>query len=177
MGGNSTMYSMVLVASLATAGDAPEFGHKNKGGGCQGAVVAAPVGCYGSGVGCYGSGVGSYGASCHGGGRSGGFLGGHKNRGSGCQGSVVVASPVGCYGGGVGAGCDGGRGGLFSRLGHKNKGSGCHGAVVAAAPCGCCGSTVGVPVGGPVLMPNPGGTVVPVPMDKGKTPDVKPKGE
>src|SRR5205823_3802702 len=88
LGGYSTMYSMVLVASLATAGDAPAFGHKGG------------DGCYGGGAACYGGGAG-----CHGGGRAG-FLG-LRHKGGGCHGGMSYG---GCYGSGGyygGAGCYG----------------------------------------------------------------------
>jgi hypothetical protein len=48
------MYSMVLLASLTTAGDTPALGH-HKSGGCTGAMASAgctgayaPAGCHGS---------------------------------------------------------------------------------------------------------------------------------
>ena len=137
------MYSMVLLASLATAGDAPAFG-KHKAGGCTratapaccGAVVAAPVGCHGSAV-----------ASAP----RAGFLGickKHKEA-AGCHGVaapapaccapvavaapapvVVVAAPSGCYGGGgmaAPAGCHGSAAPRAGFLGICKKKAGCHG--------------------------------------------------
>lgn len=82
------MYSMVLVASLATAGDAPAFGKKDNGG-CNGAGCAGVVVVNGGCNGCDG-------------GRAGflGLCGRHKNKGHGCNGGTVVYS--GCYGGGAG---------------------------------------------------------------------------
>lgn len=122
------MYSMLLMASVVSAGDTASFGKRKgggcDGGGCYGTVVAA--GCYGGGYsGCYGSGWGSGcyggGSGCDGGGRrgflgggGGGFLGGRKNKGgggcsgysAGCHGYVApaadccghYAAPVASYG-------------------------------------------------------------------------------
>lgn len=135
------MYSMVLLASLATAGDAPAFGKHKAGGctgvpaGCTGVVVAAPTGCYGSTA-----------APAP----KAGFLGCCKKHkaAAGCTGVaapapaccapvavaapapvVVVPAPSGCYGGGgmaVPAGCTGtpAKAGF---LGLCKKKAGCHG--------------------------------------------------
>jgi uncharacterized protein (TIGR03000 family) len=96
------MYSIVMMAAMTTAPEAPDFFFKNKGGGCYGCYGG---GCYGSG--CYGSGWGcgggcyggggcmSYSAGCHGGGW--GKFGGHAAfvGGNGCCGTAAYA---GCGG-------------------------------------------------------------------------------
>lgn len=89
------MYSVVLVAALATAGDLPagrcgggcgggHHGHRHgrHGGGCGGGYGGCGGGCYGGG--CYGGGC--YGGGCYGGGCYGGGC-----YGGGCAGGV-------CYG-------------------------------------------------------------------------------
>lgn len=83
------MYSIVLMAALASAGDTPNWGH-----GCGGGCWGYGHGCYGSyGHGCYGG----YGYGCYGcwGGYGYGCCGGY---GYGCCGGY------GCYGGCCGGG-------------------------------------------------------------------------
>lgn len=75
------MYSIVLMAALASAGDTPNWGHGCHG--CRGGHGCWSSGCYG----CYG--YGGYGYGCY------GCWGGY---GSGCYGCY------GCYGGCCGGG-------------------------------------------------------------------------
>jgi uncharacterized protein (TIGR03000 family) len=77
------MYSVVLMAALATAADTPNWHGR---GGCHGCYGGGYSGCYG---GCYGGGYGG----CYGGGGYGGCYGG--------------GGYGGCYGGGY-TGCSGG---------------------------------------------------------------------
>jgi hypothetical protein len=141
------MYSMVMMMSVAGAGDMASFGGRGNGcGGCGGAVVVASNGCSGS--------------SCRGG---HGFLGGrHSCHGSSCSGVVVASS--GCSGNS----CNGG--GLFAK--HRAKKASCCGSVAAAdcctpAPAGCCGAVVASPCSG--------GAVVAMPAEKPAAEMVKPE--
>ncbi|HEV3263342.1 MAG TPA: TIGR03000 domain-containing protein [Gemmataceae bacterium] len=85
------MYSVVLMAALATGGSAPAFHH---GGchGCYGGCYGCYGGCYGYYGGCYGCYGGCYG--CHG--CWGGCYGCYGGCWGGCYGGY---SCCGCYGG------------------------------------------------------------------------------
>lgn len=116
------MYTLVLMAALTSAPDAPEFGglfrnmfsgSSSCGGGCQGAAChgSCSGGCYGSCTGrssnaCYGSCSGCNG-SCQG----GGHFFGHRMRAfsnrNACYGSCSGQSHA-CYGSCCGGGCCGG---------------------------------------------------------------------
>lgn len=165
------MYSMVLMAAMATPADAEAFGKR---GGCNGGCtgyVAGCTGCNGYSGGCSGYSYGccggtsySYGccggSSCHGG-RSGGFLGRrHKHSSNGCCGGYV---PSGCCGGGyIPSGCCGG--------GYIPS-SGCCGGVIIVQPAGKStmpNPDTGKKPGGGAVKPDDGkGAFVPAPMPYG----------
>jgi len=105
------MYSVVLMAALATSSSAPDFGHRH---GCSGGYSGCYGGCYGGnygyGCGCggYGSGYGGY---CYGSYGYGGY--GCSGYGSHCFGQYSGWNSYGCYGcsGYGGWSCAGGWGG------------------------------------------------------------------
>ena len=164
------MYSVVLMAALATASSSPQFGHRNGCNGCYGgghAVASGCYGCYGGGgwgSGCYGSGWGCHGGrSCFGSSSGWNCFGCHGGYGSswGCYGSPYAT--WGCYG---------------SSFYHANgvlHGSGCTGCY------GCYGgySCYGVPIpvdSTPVYSTPPpvGGAPPPAPGAGKKVPEVAP---
>jgi uncharacterized protein (TIGR03000 family) len=149
------MYSVVLMAALATSTATPDFGHGCRGchgwggrHGCHGCYGGwGCSGCYGgygcSGCnGCYGGGWGCYGG-CYGGGH-GGYGGGW-----GCY---------GCWGGQTGWACYG-----FAYGGWGDGGWGCSGCYGAYGGY----SGYGVPVPGPV-------TTAPGVVAPGRVPEVTP---
>ena len=119
------MYSVVLMAALATGGSTPAtwfnchgFGGGGCCGGCYGGGHGCSGGCYGTSYGCcgggccggcYGSNWGSWGSSCHGCyGCCGGCCGGYS---TGCCGGCCGGYSYGCCGGCTGSSCYGCYGG------------------------------------------------------------------
>jgi len=166
------MYSVVLMAALATSSSAPDWGHHS----CYG--------CYG----CYGGGYGGGYGGCYGG--YGYGWGGHRGYGygSGCYGYGYGGCYGSGYGGGYGGGCYGGYGygspyatwGCYGFYGSPYMGVsgtctgcyGCYGGYSAyGSPVGGYGmpyTTVAPtipPVGGsgPVVNPGPGPGTPPAP--------------
>jgi uncharacterized protein (TIGR03000 family) len=100
------MYSIVMVAAMTAAPEAPDFFKKGGGcyGGCQGMAAG---GCYGGG-GCFGGGHKLFGGHGFGGGCNGCFGGGHKmfgghgflghKNGGGCCGGYAAPAYTGCGG-------------------------------------------------------------------------------
>jgi uncharacterized protein (TIGR03000 family) len=121
------MYSIVMVAAMTAAPEAPQF-FFHKGGGCNGCYGGGchgwtSGGCHGSGYGYGGCHGGCYGGGCHGGGHfMGGFCGGHGFLGFGHGG--------GCHGGG----CCGGYATPYY--------TGCGGYAVPAVPAAPPGPVV-----------------------------------
>lgn len=132
------MYSIVLMAALATGGSTPDWHHGCYGchGGCYGCT-----GCYG----CYG-GFGCGGYACH-----GGYGGCHW--GWACHGCYVnyCGGGYGCWGC---SGCYGGYGcgGCYGCYG----GYGCSACYGCYASCGCFGGYAA-----PYMAPAPGGMAPP----------------
>jgi uncharacterized protein (TIGR03000 family) len=136
------MYSLLMMAAMASAPETTDFGWRFAGcTGCTGYASCYGSSCYGSS--CYGSSC--YGSSCHGGGlfpRLRGLFGGGcvgscygSCYGSSCHGTAVTYS-VGCYGSSChGSSCYG------SCYGTSCYGSSCHGSsCYAMPPAGCYGN-------------------------------------
>jgi uncharacterized protein (TIGR03000 family) len=173
-GGTGKMYSIVLMAAVATGGpDATSFGRK---GGCSGSCYGcgggvAVASCYGSGYGsCYGSsysygGCSGYSAGCCGGGGRGGLFH-HKSRG-GCSGYSAGCTGYSCFGSGYGGGYGGCCGGGFYPS-YSYSGGGCYGGGYY----GGVTPTVTVPAYPGTVVP---GTVVPGTTTPGTTTPIVPK--
>jgi len=165
------MYSVVLMAALATSSSAPDFGHRCSG--CSG--YSGGHGCHGGGYAtwCTG-GWGCYGWGCYGSTGMGCYAGWS---GWGCRGGG------GCYGGGYGGGCHGGWGCYGATGWGCTGGYGCYGGgygspyVVCGGGPGAYGgySGYGVPVpGGMVVNPGTASPVTPV-TPSGPAPEVTPE--
>jgi uncharacterized protein (TIGR03000 family) len=124
------MYSIVMVAAMTAAPEAPQF-FFHKGGGCNGCYGGGchgwtSGGCHGSGYGYGGCQGGCYGGGCRGGCNGGGhFLGGFCGF---CGGGGFLGHGGGCHGGG----CCGG----------TPYYTGCGGYAVPAAPAAPSGGAV-----------------------------------
>ncbi len=123
------MYSMVLMASLVSAGDAPTFGRKSQPAGCTGAPVASCQG-YVVSSGCTGTvaPTGCTGAAAP---EKKGFLGLCKRRKKEEASTGCTGTPASCYG-----------------TVTYTTSSGCYGSVPAPAP-DCC-----LPVPAPTPAPD-----------------------
>ncbi len=170
------MYSVVLLAAMATATETPSFGHKS----CHG--------CYASYASCYG---------CCGGYNYAGCCGGYAY--AGCCGGYAYAAPVrhkhglfhGCCGGYTYAGCCGGYAyggccggyayagccGGYAYAGCCGGGylpsySGCYGGVWGSMSSGCYGGVGGTIVTPPVMV----APAVTVPVAPATKAEVKPSG-
>ena len=147
------MYSVVLMAALATGGNAPAFHHH----GCHGGCYGCYGGCYGSWGGCYGSYGGCYGCyGCHGcWGGCYGCYGGWYN--GGCWGS--------CYGGWYNGGCWGSCYGYYGGCYGGYSCYGCYGGYSCYGGYGFSDYAPGYAVpagpGGPEKVMPPDGTTAP----------------
>src|SRR5262245_43165759 len=170
------MYSIVMVAAMTAAPEAPQF-FFHGGGGCNGCSGGGchgwtSGGCHGSGYGYGGCHGGCYGGGCHGGCNGGGhFMGGFCGV-CGGGGFLGFGHGGGCHGGGCCGGyvrCYTGCGGYALPPAPAGPGAPAGGAVVGYMPSGVSGiSTVaatGVPEAVATLPANRAQVVVRVPAD------------